>query len=60
MALLRRFLRNDTGATAIEYALVASLMAAAIILGFGSAADALKYLFSDNNSKLVQALGNGN
>lgn len=56
MSLLRRFLKDETGATAIEYALVGSLMAAAIILGFGNLASVLQWLWSDNESRLVQAL----
>lgn len=59
MALLLRFLRDDRGATAIEYALIASLIAIAITLGFGNMAGALQWLWSDNNSRLVQALTNG-
>jgi pilus assembly protein Flp/PilA len=31
MAILTRFLRNDNGATAIEYALIASLIAVFIV-----------------------------
>ncbi|PLP59800.1 Flp family type IVb pilin [Mesorhizobium loti] len=56
MSLVRRFLNDETGATAIEYALVGSLMAAAIILGFGNLAGVLQWLWSDNGSKLVQAI----
>jgi len=54
--LLRRFINDETGATVIEYALIGSLMAAAILVGFGNFASALQWLWSDNESRLVQAL----
>lgn len=47
MTLLRRFLEDDAGATAIEYTLIATLMSAAVIAGIG--------LFKDD---LLTALGN--
>lgn len=56
MALLRQFFGDENGATAIEYALVGSLMAAAIIVGFGNLAGVLQWLWSDNGSRLVQAI----
>lgn len=56
MSLLRRFINDETGATVIEYALIGSLMAAAILVGFGNFASTLQWLWSDNESKLVQAL----
>ncbi|OYU49865.1 MAG: Flp family type IVb pilin [Rhizobiales bacterium PAR1] len=31
MQLISRFIKNDSGATAVEYALIAALMASAII-----------------------------
>jgi pilus assembly protein Flp/PilA len=36
VTLFSRFLKDDAGATAIEYSLIAALMAAAIIAGIGS------------------------
>lgn len=41
MNLFRRFLRDETGATAIEYALIAALMATAIIAGLVLVKDGL-------------------
>ena len=53
---LRRFVADENGATAIEYGLIATLLSLAIIAGVGSAGDALRWLWSDNNSRLVQGL----
>ncbi|TIR23234.1 MAG: Flp family type IVb pilin [Mesorhizobium sp.] len=53
--LLQQFVRDETGATAIEYGLIAAVLSLTIIGGVGRAADAIQWLFSDNNSRLVQA-----
>jgi len=54
--LVRDFLNDDKGATAIEYGLIAALMAFAIISGASRLGNAIVFLWSDNTSKLVQAL----
>jgi pilus assembly protein Flp/PilA len=53
---LRRFLRDETGATAIEYGLIVAVLSLAVVGGIGKAADAIQYLWGDNNSRLQQAL----
>ncbi|TGP24769.1 MULTISPECIES: Flp family type IVb pilin [unclassified Mesorhizobium] len=53
--LLQQFLKDETGATAIEYGLIAAVLSLAIVGGVGKAADAIQWLFSDNNSKLANA-----
>ncbi|SJM32082.1 MULTISPECIES: Flp family type IVb pilin [Mesorhizobium] len=53
--VLQRFLEDKTGATAIEYGLIVTVLSLAIIGGIGQAADAMAWLFSDNSSKLVNA-----
>jgi Flp pilus assembly pilin Flp len=35
--------------------LIGTLISLAIIVGFGAFSDAVKFMFSDNNSKLVEA-----
>ena len=55
MALLRRFLQDETGATAIEYGLIAAVLSLTIIAGVGKAAGALEWLWDGNNSKLAEA-----
>ncbi|TPL04241.1 Flp family type IVb pilin [Mesorhizobium sp. B2-4-16] len=53
--LLQQFIKDETGATAIEYGLIVTVLSLVIVGGIGRAADALQWLFSDNNSRLVQA-----
>lgn len=54
---IRQFASDENGATAIEYGLVAALISMAIVGGVGQFAEALEFLFSDNGSQIVQALG---
>ncbi len=54
--MFHRFLHDESGATSIEYGLIASLIAVAIIGGVGSLADSLEGLWGDNNSKIGAAL----
>ncbi|WFP64758.1 MULTISPECIES: Flp family type IVb pilin [unclassified Mesorhizobium] len=53
--LLQQFIEDESGATAIEYGLIVTVLSLAIIGGIGKAADALQWLFSDNNSRLANA-----
>ncbi len=54
-SLLQRFLKDETGATAIEYGLIVAVLSLAIVGGVGQASNAIQWLFSDNNSKLANA-----
>lgn len=56
MTALRRFMKDETGATAIEYGLIASLIALAIVGGVSAFADSLEQLWYGNNSKIAQGL----
>jgi pilus assembly protein Flp/PilA len=47
MDLFRRFLRDEAGATAIEYALIASLMAVAVVAAVGVLGPKLKTSFTN-------------
>lgn len=47
MKLLKSFSRNEDGATAIEYGLIAALIALAIIFGANQLGGALNSTFSD-------------
>lgn len=42
---LKKFLREEEGATAVEYGLIAALIAVAIILAVGDVGDKLKAVF---------------
>jgi pilus assembly protein Flp/PilA len=56
MSTLRRFMKDETGATAIEYGLIASLIALAIVAGVTAFADSLQELWSGNNSEIAKGL----
>lgn len=53
MLILKRFLKDDSGATAVEYALLAALMSAAIIGALGAFKDDLKTAFTNIGAKLT-------
>jgi pilus assembly protein Flp/PilA len=44
--LLQKFINDDSGATAIEYGLIAALIALAIIVGAGALGNALNSKFA--------------
>jgi pilus assembly protein Flp/PilA len=54
--VLNRFLNDENGATAIEYGLIAALIAMSIIVGMGKFSSALNNLFMDNGSKINAGL----
>lgn len=54
--MIWRFLKDESGATAIEYGLIATLIGVAIIGGFKQMADELQFLWGSNDSRLQQAL----
>ena len=49
-ALLRRFLRNESGATAIEYGLLIACIGMAVTFGIKSFSDALYNVYTDVNN----------
>jgi pilus assembly protein Flp/PilA len=53
--MLRRFIEDESGATAIEYGLIAVLISLAAIVGITALSNAIQFLFSDNNSRLTEA-----
>ena len=52
-AIFSAFLRDDSGATAIEYALIAAGIAIAIIGALGGVKDALVTVFTTIHDKLL-------
>ena len=50
---MRRILRDDTGATAIEYGLIASLLVIGIIVALSSFADSANALFNTVDTKMT-------
>jgi len=54
--MIRRFIRSNDGATAIEYGLIVALVSLAIVAGVGSAGNQIAYMWGNNNSRLGQGL----
>ena len=52
MTYVKRFLQDESGATAIEYGLIAALIAVGIIGGAKSVGVSITELFSGTNSEL--------
>ena len=50
--LFARFLKDESGATAIEYGLIAALIALAIVVGAGKLGNALNVQFGKVANKL--------
>lgn len=55
MESLRAFVKREDGASAIEYALIAGLMAVIVIAAFGLFGDGLSDVFSAIGTKLSAA-----
>ena len=51
--MLRKFLQDEDGATAIEYGLIAALIAVAVIAAIQAVGEQLSDTFSDIESGLV-------
>ena len=56
--LLNRFAADESGATAIEYGLIAALIAVAIITALNTLSGNLKNTFNYVGNQLVTATGN--
>lgn len=50
--IFARFVKDESGATAIEYGLIAALIALAIMVGAGAVGNALDDKFTEISSKL--------
>ena len=50
--ILARFIKDESGATAIEYGLIAALIALAIMVGAGAVGNSLDDKFQDISTKL--------
>jgi pilus assembly protein Flp/PilA len=56
MQLIRRFLAETSGATAIEYGLIAGLIALAILGALGATGNSVGDKWNDNASRLIDGL----
>ena len=55
MELIRRFLADRGGATAIEYGLIVAVLSLVIVAGVGQAGNAIQEMFSNQDRALQQA-----
>jgi pilus assembly protein Flp/PilA len=55
MTKIRNFFKNEDGATAIEYGLIAALIAIAAIAAMGSLGNTLSSTFNKIDSKMTSA-----
>jgi pilus assembly protein Flp/PilA len=53
--VLLRFLKDEKGATVVEYALIVAVLSLTIIGGIGQVFNSITWLFSDNTSRLANA-----
>jgi pilus assembly protein Flp/PilA len=53
MSMFRRFVKDDSGATAIEYGLIAALVSVAIIVTLGALGDNLNLTFKTVSDELA-------
>ncbi|RUW44018.1 MULTISPECIES: Flp family type IVb pilin [unclassified Mesorhizobium] len=53
--VLLRFLKDENGATAVEYGLIVCVLSLTIIGGIGQVFNSITWLFSDNGSRLANA-----
>jgi pilus assembly protein Flp/PilA len=54
--MLKAFWRNDSGATAIEYGLVLSVLSLAIFAGIARMQEGISYLFSEPTEAIGSTL----
>jgi len=55
-SVIQDFARDDSGATAIEYALIATGISVAIIVGFNHMGTSMKTMFNGIATKVVTAI----
>jgi len=58
--LLTKFRRNEEGATAIEYGLIAALVAIALITALNSLSGGLSAIFTNTGNRLSTEAANAN
>lgn len=54
-AIITRFAHDESGATAIEYGLIAAIVGVGIIVGLGNVKDGLNSMFNKVNDNLNAA-----
>lgn len=55
MQLIRRFLADERGATAIEYGLIVAVLSLVIVAGIGRVGNAISDMFANQDRALQEA-----
>ena len=58
--IIRKFVKNEKGATAIEYGLIAALVSVAAIVALGNIGDSLNNIFGVVSTELNNAANSAN
>ncbi|AID32658.2 Flp family type IVb pilin [Mesorhizobium loti] len=53
--VLLHFLKDETGATAVEYGLIIAVLSLTIVAGISQVFNSITWLFSNNSSRLANA-----
>ena len=53
--VLMHFLKDETGATAVEYGLIIAVLSLTIVAGISQVFNSITWLFSNNSSRLANA-----
>lgn len=54
--MIRHFLKSRDGAAVVEYAVIIAVLSLVVVGGISQATNAIEFLFSSSDSKLVNAL----
>lgn len=54
--MFQQFLTDETGATAVEYGIIVTVLSIVIVSGIGTALDAVEWLWSNNNSEITKTM----
>ena len=57
MGMVRRFLADESGATAIEYGLIVALISLAIMGALGATGTSVGDIWNDNANRVIEGLG---
>ena len=57
MRLIRRFLADESGATAIEYGLIVGLISLAIVTALSATGTSVGDIWNDNANRVIEGLG---
>ena len=57
MGMVRRFLADESGATAIEYGLIVGLISLAIVTALSATGTSVGDIWNDNANRVIEGLG---